>query len=349
MRDLDFESGRFFWVVDPASSAGLSGTRRSQPQLDRVVALGSPGTGARVPVPCRQQQDRSESQSGRYHGPRPAHRQPAAVRPGADGSCCCKARTTTSIAPVSGSRWRPSSTRTIISRSAIGRRRAPPSAPFPRSIAAARGGKALDTLQLIVQPQQGPSLPTFRYEMRQIYRVAGADLDVSTLTVGLTLNRSQRPLNGTAETYLRLLGLATASDATVFDRDNRLFPRSRDPDAAQVVHDYYIVFPHLQPFADHDQADAGGGVRLALPHAALPAPARRGRRPGSPCGFTTTPPAAATARRSTSMRCSFGAGASSCSSAGGSWSAASTTRSPTTSVRSPSSIPTPCSAAARRR
>ncbi len=86
--------------------------------------------------------------------------------------------------------------------------------------------------------------------MRQIYRVAGADLDASTLTVGLTLNRSQRPLNGTAETYLRLLGLATASDASVFDRDNRLFPRSRDPDAAQVVHDYYIVFPHLQPFGD---------------------------------------------------------------------------------------------------
>ena len=40
------------------------------------------------------------------------------------------------------------------------------------------------------------------------------------------------------------------SDASVFDRDNRLFPRARDPDAAQVMHDYYIVFPHLQPFAD---------------------------------------------------------------------------------------------------
>src|SRR5262249_9044688 len=53
-----------------------------------------------------------------------------------------------------------------------------------------------------------------------------------------------------AETYLQLLGLATASDASVFDRDNRLFPRARDPDAAQVIHDYYIIFPHLKPFAD---------------------------------------------------------------------------------------------------
>ncbi|MGH7498166.1 MAG: hypothetical protein ACREL3_04875 [Gemmatimonadales bacterium] len=108
----------------------------------------------------------------------------------------------------------------------------------------------LDTLQLVVQPQQGPDVPTFRYEMRQIYRVAGADLDPSSLSVGLTLNRSERPLSGTAATYLKLLGLSIPSDAALFDRDNRLFPRSRDPDAAQVVHDYYIVFPHLQPFAD---------------------------------------------------------------------------------------------------
>ena len=91
------------------------------------------------------------------------------------------------------------------------------------------GAAGPDTLELIVQPQQGPELPTFRYEMRQIYRVAGADLDPASLTVGVTLNRSERPLTGNAQTYLQLLGLAIPSDAAVFDRDNRLFPRTPRP------------------------------------------------------------------------------------------------------------------------
>jgi hypothetical protein len=110
--------------------------------------------------------------------------------------------------------------------------------------------QARDTLELIVQPQQRPELPTFRYEMRQVYRVAGADLDPSSLLVGLTLNRSEQPLSGTAETYLQQLGLAVPSDAATFDRTNRLFPRAQDAQAAQVVRDSYIIFPHLQPFAD---------------------------------------------------------------------------------------------------
>ena len=86
--------------------------------------------------------------------------------------------------------------------------------------------------------------------MRQIYRVAGADLEAASLTVGITLNRSERPLSGPAETYLQQLGLALPNDPKIFDRDNRLFPRNRDPEAAQVVSESYIVFPHLQPFAD---------------------------------------------------------------------------------------------------
>ena len=121
---------------------------------------------------------------------------------------------------------------------------------FPDADRGTVSGAPLDTLEMIVQPQQGPDLPTFRNEMRQIYRVAGADLDPSSLTVGITLNRSERPLSGSVDTYLRLLGLSVPTDATLFDMGNRLFPRTRDPDAAQVIHDYYIVLPHLQPFAD---------------------------------------------------------------------------------------------------
>ena len=87
--------------------------------------------------------------------------------------------------------------------------------------------------------------------MRQIYRVAGSDLEASTLAVGISLNQSERPVAGTSETYLQQLGLSLPSDATLFDRTNRLFPRTQDLDAAtQVVKDAYIVFPHLTPFAD---------------------------------------------------------------------------------------------------
>ncbi|MGH7658099.1 MAG: hypothetical protein ACREL6_07675, partial [Gemmatimonadales bacterium] len=48
-----------------------------------------------------------------------------------------------------------------------------------------------DTLELIVESRQTASEPTFRYEMRQIYRVAGADLDRQSLVVDLTVNQSK--------------------------------------------------------------------------------------------------------------------------------------------------------------
>lgn len=117
-------------------------------------------------------------------------------------------------------------------------------------------GVVKDTLELIVQPQQGLDLPTFRYEMRQVYRVGGADLEPSSLVVGVTLNRSERPLTGNGGTYLQVLGLATPSDPTSFDRENRLFPRTRDPSAAQLISDHYVVFPTLQPFADQTKLSA---------------------------------------------------------------------------------------------
>src|SRR3954465_6409486 len=85
--------------------------------------------------------------------------------------------------------------------------------------------------------------------MRQIYRVAGADWALPSLQVNLSVNRSERP-QGAGTTYLALLGLANPTDQNVFDRDNRLFPRSRDPDASGVLRESYIVFPNLQPFGD---------------------------------------------------------------------------------------------------
>ena len=85
-----------------------------------------------------------------------------------------------------------------------------------------------------MQPQQGPDLPTFRYEMRQIYRVAGADLD-PTRYGGHHAQPQRAAARAPPTTYLRLLGLCDP------DRRRRLrsgqpalSPRTRDPDAAQV-------------------------------------------------------------------------------------------------------------------
>lgn len=108
---------------------------------------------------------------------------------------------------------------------------------------------ANDSLLLVAEPRRGPEVPTFRYEMRQVYRVAGTDLARSSLKVDLTLNRSESPVGGAA-TYLALLGLATPTDPDLLDVDNRLFPRVRDPLAGKVLRESYIVFPDLQPFAD---------------------------------------------------------------------------------------------------
>lgn len=108
-----------------------------------------------------------------------------------------------------------------------------------------------DTLLLIVQPKAAASLATFRHEIRNVYRVAGADLDPNSLKVTLTLNRSERPLRpGAQSSYLAELGLAVPADPNTFNLQDRLFPRTRDPSAALTIKESYIVFPVLQPFAD---------------------------------------------------------------------------------------------------
>ncbi|MBA3318757.1 MAG: cell surface protein SprA [Gemmatimonadales bacterium] len=109
--------------------------------------------------------------------------------------------------------------------------------------------EAGDSLRLIVEPKQDPTLVTFNHEMRQIYRVAGSDLERSSLQVGLLVNQSERPLAG-GSTYLAALRLASPTDPNIFDRENRLFPRAQEPQADLVVNESYVVYPHLRPFAD---------------------------------------------------------------------------------------------------
>ena len=249
VRDLDFESGRFFWVVDPATISGY-------PALD-VLNLPAQALPANA-LPSQVRIYRYRAAVGK-----------SGVNPNL-GGITALARRSDSPQQFGPVRWELliQGTDYFLDESglwivlgtkldqndylAVSYRTAAGNlvGTFPEADRGTVGNQARDTLELIVQPQQGPTLPTFRYEMRQIYRVAGADLDPNTLQVGITLNRSERPLSGNAETYLQQLGLSVPSDATVFDRVNRLFPRQQDPQASDVVKESYIVFPNLKPFAD---------------------------------------------------------------------------------------------------
>ena len=246
LRDLDFETGRFFWVVDPTT------TLPGYPALD-ILNL-SAGSVAATERPAQV----------RVYRYRPPQNQT-----GADpnlGGITALARTIDpgqSYGPV---RWQllvqgsdyyldPSGlwfalatkldqndflalSYTTAAGTTVG--------SFPSED---QGQGSSDSLRLIVQPKRGPESVTFRHEMRQIYRASGTDMDPASLRLNLSVNRSERPQAG-GTTYLALLGLAVPTDQNVFDRENRLFPRSRDPDAAQVLREAYIVFPTLTPFAD---------------------------------------------------------------------------------------------------
>ena len=114
----------------------------------------------------------------------------------------------------------------------------------------------VDTLRLIYEPRRGADVPTFRYEMRNAYRVGGVDdiLRAST-KLQVLVAESERPASG-APTFLSLFGLALESDPTSFDQYNRLFPRQRDPGNGAPLRDFFVVFPHLTPFADSTRLQA---------------------------------------------------------------------------------------------
>ncbi|HJR15522.1 MAG TPA: cell surface protein SprA [Gemmatimonadales bacterium] len=247
LRDLDFETGRFFWVIDPTTA--LPG----YPNVDILNLAGVELAAGDRPAQVRVY---------RY---RPPQNQAGAADPNL-GGITALARTIDPNQRFGPVRWQlliqgsdyyldPSGlwfalatkldqndylavSYTTAAGTTVG--------SFPSQD---QGQGSTDSLRLIVEPQRGPEAATFRHEMRQIYRAAGSDLDPASLQVNLSVNRSERPQGG-GNTYLSLLGLAVATDQNVFDRENRLFPRSRDPDAAQVLRESYIVFPTLTPFSD---------------------------------------------------------------------------------------------------
>lgn len=108
----------------------------------------------------------------------------------------------------------------------------------------------IDTLRLVYDPRPGvtAAAPSFRFELRNAYRVGGGEVDRQTLALNLTVNQRERTQAG--QTYLERLGMALASDPNKFDQYNRLFPRDRDPQQGAPIRDQLVIFPHLTPFAD---------------------------------------------------------------------------------------------------
>ena len=337
LRDLDFESGRFFWVVDPDSLPGY-------PAIDILTV--SPNALSPTYRP-------SQVRIYRYR----AAASKSGVNPNLGGITAFANRPDSpqQFGPV---RWELliQGTDYYLDQSglwivlatkldqndylAVSYRTAAGNlvGTFPEAdrgtVTVGGVQQARDTLELIVQPQQGPALPTFRYEMRQVYRVAGADLDAASLQVGITLNR----VRASAErdrADLPAAARASRSPATptVFDRDQPALPaRSRIPRRRR---------SSASPTSS-SRTSSRSPIRPASRRPRRPTRcterrcsccSRRDRRPSSRSGCSTTPPAAATARRSTSTRCSSARTASSSSSAGGSWCGGWTTRSPTTWAR----------------
>lgn len=109
----------------------------------------------------------------------------------------------------------------------------------------------IDTLRLVYDPRPGvtAAAAAFRFEIRNAYRAGGGEIARETVELALTVNDRERTVS-TGETYLARLGLALETDPNTFDQYNRLFPRARDPQQGAPVRDYFVVLPHLTPFAD---------------------------------------------------------------------------------------------------
>jgi len=248
-RDLDYEAKRFFWVVDPTALPGY-------PAID-ILALGESSRPAGAPI---------STSNLRIYRYRPSSRGGSNPNLGGITALGLGADTTQRVtaqwellAPNVDYYADPSALWVVLTRRLLENEflavsyqtAAGPVGTFPAADTPVPPGQPpRDTLRLIVEPRAGAQRVTFRHEMRQVYQIAGGDLDLATLEVTLTLNHSERPLSGGAGTYLAALGLATPNDPAIFNSAERLFPRQRDPGAALTLSEHYIVFPVLQPFAD---------------------------------------------------------------------------------------------------
>jgi hypothetical protein len=128
-----------------------------------------------------------------------------------------------------------------------------------------RGPAGRDTVNLLWDNQVLPGDPAFDREIRSVYRLGGEEVQRSTVSLRIAVGSSgdqEKPVSGSAETYLQLFGLSQRTNASTFDAENRLWPRRTDPNQALttgggqsgqstlLIRDYFVVFPSLMPFAD---------------------------------------------------------------------------------------------------
>ena len=113
---------------------------------------------------------------------------------------------------------------------------------------------------LVWDPRLTPTDAAFRREIRSVYRVGGSDVRRETVQLRIVTGGSadqEKPAAGDADTYIQQFRVAEPTNPARFDADNRLWPRPNDPNrivaqgggAEDVIRDYFLVFPSLQPFA----------------------------------------------------------------------------------------------------
>jgi hypothetical protein len=136
-----------------------------------------------------------------------------------------------------------------------------------------------DTVNLLWDNQVLPGDPAFDREIRSVYRLGGEEVQRSTVSLKIVVGSSgdqEKPVSGSAETYLQLFGLSQRTNASTFDAENRLWPRRTDPNQAlttgggqsgqstALIRDYFVVFPSLVPFADSGLANPPNPVNDSL-------------------------------------------------------------------------------------
>src|SRR5687768_1054063 len=113
---------------------------------------------------------------------------------------------------------------------------------------------------LLWDPRLTPDDPSFRREIRSVYRLGGDDIRRETVTLRIVAGTSgdQEKPPGLPNTYLEIFRLAQQTNRALFDAENRLWPRQQDPNfhlgsptvaSTALIRDVFIVFPSLEPFS----------------------------------------------------------------------------------------------------
>ncbi|MEO8910015.1 MAG: cell surface protein SprA, partial [Gemmatimonadaceae bacterium] len=121
---------------------------------------------------------------------------------------------------------------------------------------------------LIWDPDVQPGDPAFDREIRSVYRLGGSDLRRQSVTLKVVTGSSEdqeKPAAGGADTYLKLFGLAQATNSSSFDLENRIWPRPSDPNfelslgapGSRTIRDQFLIFPSAKPFASNGLAISG--------------------------------------------------------------------------------------------